>query len=329
MKGINHHIIDYRTIQKNKKFDAKLVKQVLPLYFEGNEVKIARLYGGFRNTTVYVSKGDEAYVLRIYTNKKREKEYDENFGKTIRAEWSFVAYLRNNGVPVPELVPNKKGELISKYNDTYVVLMNYIDGVDGRYNLNDKKFMNLGTLMANMHKSSQGYPSEQTRVFPTKNPFEYLKEKIGSEDPDLYCSLSEVYRLYEETVSKIEALPKHLIHGDLIFSNILFRKNNIAGILDFDDIRRGMFIEELATLIISTYDHHKLYNVSLSYIDNFMQSYTHTRALSQQEKELLPLYLNLSRLGIRRMLKKYRPELLERYLMETQEVIHLVKSKYL
>ena len=325
VKHLNHHIIDYVNIQKNTDFDTGLVKKILPLYFD-EPVEFARLYGGFRNTTALITANNAKYVLRIYSERANHHESD---GVFIKAEWDFITFLEKRGLPVPRLHPSKSGGLIAKSDNYYAVLMAYIDGKDGRFSLNNNKFENLGKLFARMHLSSTEYSKEKTLLLATKNPFEHLKEKIKPEDVELAALFDPLYQEYTNSVAKIESIPAYLIHGDLIFSNILFDGDDIAGVLDFGDIHRGIFIKELAKFVTSAYDHHDLYKMPVNFIDSFMLGYTTLRELSSLEKEFLPIYLELSRVGIFRMLKKHRSHLVDGYVAETKVAIDLIKNKYL
>lgn len=323
MSGINNHLIDYKNIQKDKFFEEELLNEFVKLYFD-YDVNVERLYGGFRNSTALITKGTNKFVLKVYS---AEEINPNHTYEGISAEWDFIKYLGRHGIPTTEIILNIENKTITKHANRYAVLMSYIEGSDGRYNLNDQKFRNIGVLMGKMHKLAMKYNPPNERPSPAKNPFENLKSKF-EKDGNKNQAFESLYAQYSKLLPKMNKLHKYYIHGDLIFSNLVFKEDDISGVLDFDDMNKDLLLKEVTVFIISAYDHHDLYKMNKSYITSFLSEYTKIRPLNITEKEIILLYLEMSQVGIRKLINKYRPNLEQKFMNETDEVISYIKANY-
>jgi len=227
--------------------------------------------GGLESNTFIVVDGKQKCVAKLY---------DDNLRAEIVAQ--FQDRLSTAHVPVPVILPNKLGNLITKSGNLTVVLFEFVDGEPIGWG---KEFASLSGFLtdgianavANMHKVSLAMDNG-TRLSHTLSVAQ-ITDRIDS-GLDI--------RLSRDNLTHVR---QAMIHSDLARENILLAKtrNNMKAIIDFGDSHYDYITYDIATLLTQVYVT-KSWGIDFQGITQFLESYRHINPLQHTELlTILPL----------------------------------------
>jgi len=228
-------------------------------YFDSPSLLVTPIPKGEENQNFKIEVDDKFYVLRVYsqahstTGVRNEKE--------IEFELDFMDHVRQKGVPTAIPIKNHFGRQVSEILlnglPHFAVLMNYINGKEAlAYSSENARLMAI--QLVNMHKASLTYGYSAVRPWPgdiVRSGLTFYKENrehIGlhrNELDALYNQVAEGYKVIQSL-----KLPVGIVHGDIKLENVLFEKNEISGVLDFDDYRESFLLEELTRTLMHDLD---------------------------------------------------------------------------
>lgn len=199
-----------------------------------NEIEIVdlRKLDGFHNE-VFIGRYDNIQVVvRVSKSKRRTIDY-------ILSEIKFLQLLRHKVNVVEPLYIS--GTSVFEQDDKVISLFKYVEGPKWHeLEHTDAIIYQAGKQLALIHKIS----SESEVIY---NRYDYKEHN----DIKLYLknfSGAEFIEEYNEVISLIESISKKenyfLIHGDYLFSNIIY--NDGLTIIDFDDCEYGYYIYDIA-----------------------------------------------------------------------------------
>lgn len=182
----------------------------------------------------------------------------------IRDELIYLDYLAHNcDLPIPVPIRNRDGELLTTINNNrYCCLFAWIDGEVVENNVTLPVIEQIGRITAQLHQLSRqfGFPDEtntfrddyrhdSTLIASHRDWIAVHHNTIGAENVALMHTAID-YLLGE--MARIGRNPHNygFIHADLHLGNFILQPNGELGILDFDQLGRGHYLFELATLIV-------------------------------------------------------------------------------
>lgn len=272
----------------------KKIAEIVGYYFDSREVfEFQVINQGLENINIEIKINQEKYVIRIYNaiQFERFKRNDEN----ILYELEFMDYLDKNGVPVPQIIKAKTGKLFCKAKLGselhYVVCFEFIDGKEiSAPSL--AQIREVAKWQARMHNLSTKYKSNHSRQ--SDGPIDYyvwwtcfikknkrIKHKIGLEIERVMQELLE--EVNPKTICKF---PSGIIHSDMHKNNLRFTGGRLAGILDFDDCREGIFAEDISMFLHEILKHKKSFRDLRNKTDAFFSAYQKVRKLSLAERSM-------------------------------------------
>jgi O-antigen/teichoic acid export membrane protein/glycosyltransferase involved in cell wall biosynthesis/Ser/Thr protein kinase RdoA (MazF antagonist) len=212
------------------------------------------LGGGDRSMTVIVTRGHLKRVLKIYNADKHS--YEQSLDQV-----NFMNSLKTSGVPVPRVLSNTNGELVSRTTN--------------------KKGQWIGVLMS---YESGSHPSEYNDVLI--RDLAVLQAKIHKNGTSFTPQAHELPHLSKSTL--ISFLPRGYSHFDLDEQNILVRGNKVASVIDFE----GMRADVLAVCLYFTLTW--MYRASgEKTVDAYLEQYQSVRKLRFSERQVIRLALAL------------------------------------
>lgn len=286
-----------------------------------------------------VDMAGRAYALRCH----RQGYHDH---AALRSELAWMAALAQAGVQVPTLVPTRSGQPFASLvpgragPPWTVSLFEWIEGRalgtsetglrDGPQDL-QACYVRVGAAMARLHVQASGWTPP-----PGFRRHHWDAEALVGEQPlwgrfwefgglsrsqrALLLAAREAVRLGLRALSAgpEPALPRSLIHADLVPENILVTPDGGLRIIDFDDAGFGWQLFDLATalyfiqdgphhdqareaLLRGYRDHHALPEASLRHLPLFMTArgftylgWVHTRAQGPEHLEIAPRLVQLA-----------------------------------
>lgn len=241
-------------------FNQYIFEKILTNYDLGVIKSYLQLQGWF-NTSFLIETENGRFVLKFFRPDSRVQE-------EIDFLFFLLSYLLNFGFPVYKTIPNKSGDLVFEVEILErimkVVIFGFLPGEHKVYTEIKKiHLQEVGRVLGNLHETLKGFPKE--KLLKVKSSQENFRQALKRTHRQLTRNFSENYfRLSEEKInffeqtwkgdyknllalsSKLESKELQLIHGDFTTGNVVFINDEISGILDFDNVRMGLTLEDLA-----------------------------------------------------------------------------------
>ncbi|MNI15793.1 Homoserine kinase [compost metagenome] len=195
--------------------------------------------GGTANLNYLVQSSEDKFILRI-----RNKKYSAD--PWITYEEEYLNYLKEQGIPVPTILANKKGELHTVIEDQVYQLTSFMEG--SACNSGDRKqIAGSGRFLAKLHNTLADFvPTADKRLPRYDDPSVMLtqleaymeKNKQQSHNAEweqliwIKSQLNEIVQHIPD--SYYNALSKVVIHGDYHPANVAYREAEICALFDFD-----------------------------------------------------------------------------------------------
>ena len=271
--------------------------QLLGAFFENPQVVDFRLITqGKENTTIKVDLPDGPIIVRIWGETHGYMGVHSN--ADIADEVAFMDFCRRNGAPVPRLMPAKDGSLYQKTPDNccYAV-MEYVDG-ETPQNFTDDMAAQIAKTMAQMHVRTADFTFPEPRSWPgsvldmtNDRISKYEAGELAVDDDQTIAEAIAQYRTLLAACD-LSALPKGVIHGDIMWENIKFKNGKLHGIFDFGDCRESYFVEDIAKTLLFVFEspEHCVFGQNGHTVPVFLQNYQAVRQLTKAEEHSLPLF---------------------------------------
>ena len=268
-----------KTFYTQSEFDQILKEYSIGAFIRAEPIQAGEIQS---NYVLWTEKGK--FVLRYYENRNRE---------SVLFESELLDFLAERKFPSPKPLKNRSGANVGSYKNKPFILFDFLKGrpID---HPQEKHFRQVIRVAAELQNLTRGFRPEYTDYRWNYTPelcFELAKQKACElNTQEAYHKLDWV----EEVLSNLElpaSLPKGICHCDFHPSNIFFREDQLAALLDFDDANFTYLPFDLVNLI----DHW-----AWSYLDRLpdfdkarfvAKEFSHHRQLSEQEKlNLLDVY---------------------------------------
>lgn len=234
---------------------------------------------GVENTTLLLTSEAGKFALRVYRQNKKDDLAIEN-------EIAFINYLRQQSLPIAEIIPASDGNQLTHTGINGVtwqaILMEFLNGRCAT-EYDPALVDNMADLQARLHSISQTYPASHQAAMQVlrDQPFVGSIDRSVLPDQKLAQFLDRAMR-HEVTLP--EHLPAGWCHLDLDKGNLLVDdQNEIIGVLDFDDAANVAFVVDLAYAMwaVSYFGDERL-------AKKYLARYEKTRLLSEAESFYLP-----------------------------------------
>lgn len=267
------------------KKDAEKITQIYNL----GELKEFKLNPGGAvnyNFDFKTSKGD--FMVKFISGKMTAKiKARLNFG------FEFTNFLYRNNFPykIPNPLMNIRGKFLSKLNGNYFWVYKKIEG-EVNYNFDNIK--EIARALATFHKFSAKYKTSSELKYSYVEDllvkYSKMKKRIRglNEIKKVDKMAISNFNLFFTALNKIKELPrKNLIitHSDFGNHNLLFNKNKVEAILDFETLGLNPRIKEIAYPIKRVcFKEDKL---DKNKVNLFLKEYEKTIKLTNEEKKLI------------------------------------------
>jgi len=254
-------------------------EKILSNYDIGDFTSATSFGNGCVQTNLLLKTTKGKFAFRLYEN--RSKEY-------ILFEVNILNYFNKHNFPCAMPIRNVHGELISKFQNKYFSIFQYIDGSHIKKPTNSILPI-IATKLAQLHNLSKGYKPKYYNFRESHEPDfvrQTVKERSKKVKSKKECSRKS--NLIEEELNKLKfpgSLPKGVNHCDYDFANIKIKNNKITGILDFDDSCYTYLVFDIGSLIYYwACIQEKDFKFNFKKANLLMKSYAKTRKMTLVEK---------------------------------------------
>ena len=244
-------------------FNQYIFEKILTNYDLGMIKSYLQLQGWF-NTSFLIETENGKFVLKFFRPNSRVQEEIDFF-------FFLLSYLLNFGFPVYKTIPSKSGNLAFEVEilerTMKVAIFGFLPGEHKVYTeIKRVHLQEVGRVLRNLHETLKGFPKE--KLLKVKSSQENFRQALKRTHAQLtrnfsenyFCLSEEKINFFEQTWKddyknllalspKLETKEFQLIHGDFTTGNVVFTNDKISGILDFDNARMGLVLEDLANTV--------------------------------------------------------------------------------
>jgi len=259
--------------------------QILANYDLGAFQSSESISKGTVQTNFVVNTTNGKFIFRYYKNRSKE---------SVIFECSLIKYLKVHNYPCPNVFSNKLGEFVGEYKNKPYAIFEFVEG-SHLENPNEDQKNEFIEKVAELHNLTRNY-NPINKQYRWNYDIKLCKELAQKEAATLNTSDSkEKLKWLESELAKLklpEPLPKGVCHCDFHFSNVLFKDNKFAALIDFDDANYTYLIFDLVGLIESeAWVRDKDEELNFTLARKVVFEYTKYRKLSDvEEKHLFDVY---------------------------------------
>lgn len=263
--------------------DPAQLDDFLTHYALGKAENLNPIAAGITNSNYCLATETGEYVLTLYEHHS-DDELDYILG--------LQQHLANHGVSCACPVSDRRGALYSNLNLRPAAIIHRIEGsVVAQPTIEHCRL--IGKELAKFHLAGQEYAAFR------ENPrgidwwlvmCDMLDSVLSTEDHKLLQTTVEDYRKIAR-----DALPQGAIHADLFHDNVLFRDDDLGGIIDFDYACNDSFVFDIA-IMLNDWCIDPQQKWIKPRVDAVLEGYQQLRQLLQVERLALPLMLRIAAL---------------------------------
>ncbi|EKD41198.1 MAG: Homoserine kinase [uncultured bacterium] len=190
--------------------------------------------------------------------------------------------------PEPHRTPQNKA--YHRWGKKFVLIMPEIAGKSvPTSKLTPKQIKIMAEAMSRMHVATEkeAVPTHRFNMAGLEKVFREISIPLLKKHPTLHSSVRDKLRWLKQNEPK--NLPSGVIHADLFAENVLFKKDALSGILDFEASGSGAFLFDICVVFHALCHDGKKFNIKR--MEQFIKGYEKIRKLTAQEKEHFDFYL--------------------------------------
>lgn len=230
-------------------------------------------------------------IITSQDNKKFVLKEQENLDK-MKSETVLLSNIEKE-VPIAAPITTKDKNYFIEYENNYYILYPFLEGESFENHYDDKsieKAKLLGETIGDLHSALKKINYKKCKKMNLVNEVTKWSKNIiekNKEDFD-YNFILEIIKLFEkEFVPIYDLLPKHIIHRDIHPGNILFKDNELSGIVDFELTVKGVRIFDpcycATSILVGDFDNEVKRSQWINILFSLLGAYNKKNKLTQEE----------------------------------------------
>ncbi len=253
----------------------------------GTLTELQGIQGGIENTNYFVTSERDGQTLEHVLTVFERLSFEQ-----LPYYLHLMKHLAGRGVPVPDPVPNAKGEILFRVEGKPAAVVNKLAG---RSDLSPSLVHceAVGTTLARMHLAGRDFAMNQ----PNLRGLAWWNDTVPVVLPFLTPEQAQLIRselAYQNHVAAsaaYTALPRGPVHADLFRDNVLFDGEALSGFFDFYFAGHDSFLFDIAVCLNDWCVNHST-DAADGQHDNaranaFLRAYQTVRPMSAAERGLL------------------------------------------
>ncbi len=279
------------------------IRFLLSKYELGELQKFHGIEGGVENTNYFLdittSQSTRRYVLTLF-------EYQPQH--TLHFFVDYIDELKIAKLPVPNAIRDKSGKALQTVKHKPALIVPCLPGHHIEHTTS-QHCQQVGELLGTIHKAGLSSKLRQSN----HRGLDWLDAQQQRLNPLLSgndaCYMREQWLDISQAIGKLPELPKGLIHGDLFHDNILFKDNQLSGVIDFYQSCYDYLLYDLAVTVNDWCLADNL-ELDIKRTAVLTKAYASIRPFTKEEKQAWPLMLRLAafRFWISRIITFVHPE---------------------
>jgi len=239
---------------------------------------------------------DAKYLLRRYRRNNNEAR--------VRFQLRFQAHLLASYFPTSEIIASVSGDPLVGEDSGLWSLFTYVEGSEYDFS-NTAQVAHAAQWLAELHRVAASF-DEREVVFAANREW---CDWWGNGDREI-GELASMFagRGVDEDLAflrdwwtkssrqwpaeRVDALPRGWIHGDWHGRNMVFVGDEVRGIFDFDPVRRGVTIEDVARAVFMFgREARPSRHIRLDVARIFLEEYGYRYNMSAEERNAIPFVM--------------------------------------
>lgn len=209
----------------------KKLKKHLNKMLEANITNLIALNKGNKNITYFCETNKGKYVIKFLTPQFLLKRVDVEYFQKI---YNIIITLNNSNPKFIAPLTNTNIYSVNKWGDRYFSIFHFINS-DDDHSINRTHIKEMAKIMNQFHNMASDLQCNLECMFD-----KYVSKLFKNRN--YKCMLNPYYQDYKSINQQLNTC---LIHGDFAINNVLFKGNDIVGLIDFDCLSNGSREEEL------------------------------------------------------------------------------------
>lgn len=227
------------------------IRGVFNFYTLGTPIEILQAIHGYVNETAIVRTTRGRYVMR-----RNHRRFTEPL---LRYRHAVMSWLYEHQVPVPALVAARDGSTLLQFNQRFYEVHTYIES-EPYDPCQPEQRASIGAVLARYHEAIRGFPTPLPQNEPRYNPWSVDALITQLIERDVMGDLQDLLAWYSSRAAQLRSelsdtvyrsLPHLIIHGDIHSDNLRFYGNQVAALLDFDQISWDARLVDLADALVA------------------------------------------------------------------------------
>ena len=182
--------------------------------------------------------------------------YEEQGHAAAEREARLLEHLATRGIPTPAPRPVARGGgFVTTIRGKAAALFPFVAGtIRCQASVREADAFAVGAALAEIHRAGEREPATMAALVPSESRFDLaaLRARLEALDsqglaPDVESARRILIdRNLELARGAFEAAPLPLIHGDVFRDNVLFGRDGLVAVLDFESASRGSAAFDLA-----------------------------------------------------------------------------------
>jgi Ser/Thr protein kinase RdoA (MazF antagonist) len=249
-----------------------------------------------RNDNFIVDGPNGKYVLRRYRRNNDETR--------VRFQLRFQQHLLDCGFPTSEIIPSRAGDHVICDDSGLWSLFTYIEGSELDFS-STAEVADAARCLAGFHRIAEAFDEPEVLFDANREWCDWWgdgEREIGELAAMLAGrgvdeDLAFLRRWYSDAVrvwppERVDRLPRGWMHGDWHGRNMVFVGDEVRGVFDFDPMRHGVVVEDVARAVFMFGRESRLSRqIRLDAARAFLDHYRRGRDLTTEELNAIPFVM--------------------------------------
>ena len=263
-------------------FSAESLSRYLIMYELGELVKFTPITQGIENSNYFIEIEDQSVSTEYVLTIAESIDFDD-----MPFFNDLMMQIHRRGLPVPNPMKTLDGMTGTIFCGKPTSLVERLPGAHPE-EITAAHCVQIGSALAQLHESAKGL--RRTRANPfnadwVTETLALIQPKLDSDASTLLASIAMQYQQLE-TSSRLEELPKGIIHGDLFRDNTLFLAGELTGIIDFYHACEDFLIFDVA-ICLNDWCLDQQGGFCAEKRDSLIEGYNQVRHFTSTEQEML------------------------------------------
>tara|TARA_Y100000034_G_C6814863_1_gene366509 strand:- start:91 stop:1035 length:945 start_codon:yes stop_codon:yes gene_type:complete len=264
----------------------KEIEEISKEYSLGKVISTKHITTGWSNFNFIFNTKKGKFIIQILGDK-----LDSWKKKRMNIQFKLLDYFKKNNFPyeVPKPLKNKKQKYLLKFGDKTLWVYEFVKG-DSVKKINLEQFKEIAKTLAKYHKFVKNFKLKDNDFFDLNWQLEEYKKlkkiKPINKIDRLFLKNIPFFENCLKTLKKINFKQNMILtHSDFNSENVLFKKNKIVGIIDWESSQLAPLARDITIAIKrGNYMNKRLTKKKR---EIFLKEYEKINPLTKDEKKLI------------------------------------------